>query len=155
MTKERSYTIFINNLKKYCAIQERCKWDVVQKMKKLSISKSCQTNILEELIKEKYLDEERYSKSFCRGKFKTNKWGRNKIKSEMRKRKISELYIKKGLQEINPYEYELELNQQYHKKKNITKAKNNHQKQAKIALYLISKGYESELIWEKIRQFQE
>ena len=73
MSKEKNYTIIINDLKKYCSIQERCEWDIAQKMKTLSISKIAQKKILKQLIKEKYLDEERYTKSFCRGKFKINK----------------------------------------------------------------------------------
>ena len=155
MTKEKNYTIIINDLKKYCSIQERCEWDIAQKMKTLSISKIAQNKILKQLIKEKYLDEERYTKSFCRGKFKINKWGRNKIKAEMKKKNISELCINEGLKEINPHDYHQELDNQYHKKKNITHEKNNYKKETKIALYLISKGYERDLIWKKIRDSKE
>ncbi len=155
MTKGKNYTIIINDLKKYCSIQERCEWDIMQKMKTLPISKITQTKILKKLIKEKYLDEERYAKSFCRGKFKINKWGRNKIKAEMKTKNISELCIYKGLKEINPHDYHQELENQYHKKKNITHEKNSYKKETKIALYLISKGYERDLIWEKIRASKE
>ena len=96
--------------------------------------------------KEKYVDEERYSRSFCRGKFRIKKWGKIKISNELKKKYISEACITKGLEEINDSEYQEELNNQYHKKKSSIKEKHHLIKKKKIATYLINRGYESNLV---------
>ena len=119
MCKKRVYNIeiAIERLKNYCSLEDKCQWDVKQKMKEWGLPKISQDQIMELLINQKYIDEERYSKSFCRGKFKIKKWGKIKITNELQKKNISELYIAKGLEEINDAEYHKELDKQYQKKK--------------------------------------
>tara|TARA_B100001758_G_C18138904_1_gene467899 strand:+ start:93 stop:566 length:474 start_codon:yes stop_codon:yes gene_type:complete len=157
MSQKKIYNIkvAIERLKKYCALQDKCQWDVIQKMKEWGLLQISQDTILELLIQEKYVDEERYSKSFCRGKFKQNKWGKIKIHNALKKKHISKVCISKGLEEIKDAEYENELEKQYLKKKALTKEKNYFIKQKKIATYLINKGYESNLVWDKIRDLKE
>ncbi len=145
----------IEKLKEYCATQDRCEWDVIQKMKTWKLIKSHQNQILEILIQEKYIDEERYSRSFCRGKFKIKKWGKRKICHELKKKYISTVCINKALSEINVTEYLKELNIQYQKKKKTIKGENQFIKKKKIATYLINKGYESNLVWDKITKLKE
>ena len=142
----------IDKLKKYCALSDKCKWDIKQKMISWSLSKASQDYILAQLTKEKYIDEERFSKSFCRGKFKIKKWGKIKITNELKKKNISEKCILNGLKEISEKEYTKEFDKQYYKKYSSTKEKNYHVKRKKIAAYLISKGYENNLVWNKIRE---
>lgn len=157
MSKKRVYNIkvAIERLKNYCALQDKCQWDVIQKMREWGLMQISQDTILELLIQEKYVDEERYSKSFCRGKFKQNKWGRIKIRNALKKKHISNICISKGIKEINEAEYKYELDKQYLKKKASTKEKNYFIKNKKIATYLINKGYESNLVWDKIRELKE
>ncbi|MEC7864010.1 MAG: RecX family transcriptional regulator, partial [Bacteroidota bacterium] len=144
MSKKKVYNIKIavEQLKAYCALQDKCQWDVIQKMQKWGLLKISQKHILELLIQEKYVDEERYSRSFCRGKFKIKKWGKIKIKNELKKKYISDKYITTGLSEINDFEYQKELDKQYHKKKDTIKEKNHFKKTNQIAAYLINRCYE-------------
>jgi regulatory protein len=157
MPNKRVYDIkiAIERLRNYCALQDKCQWDVIQKMQEWGLLKISQDHILELLIKEKYVDEERYSRSFCRGKFRIKKWGKIKITNELKKKYISEVCITKGLEEINDSEYQEELDKQYHKKNETLKEKNKFIKKKKIAVYLISKGYESNLVWDKLRELKE
>jgi regulatory protein len=124
-------------------------------MQEWGLLKISQNHILELLVQEKYVDEERYSRSFCRGKFSIKKWGKIKITNNLRKKYISEVCITKGLEEINDSEYQKELDKQYQKKKNAIKEKNHFIKKKKIATYLINKGYESNFVWDKIRELKE
>ena len=142
-------------LKNYCALQEKCSWDVKQKMNEWNVPKISQDHLLKIIIREKYVDEERYSRLFCRGKFKIKKWGRIKIKNELKKKYISDIHIAKGLKEIENSEYQNELNKQYQKKRDSIKEKNHFLKKKKIAISLINKGYESNLVWEKLRELKE
>ena len=157
MSNKRVYDIkiAIERLRNYCALQDKCQWDVIQKMQEWGLLKISQDHILELLIKEKYVDEERYSRSFCRGKFRIKKWGKIKITNELKKKYISEVCITKGLEEIIDSEYQEELDKQYHKKNATLKEKNLFIKKKKIAVYLISKGYESNLVWDKLRELKE
>ena len=157
MHSKRVYDIKVatERLKNYCAIQDRCQWDVIQKMKEWGLLEVTQNHLLEQLIQEKYVDEERYSRSFCRGKFRIKKWGKRKIINELKKKHISDVCITNGLEEINDIEYLEELNNIYLKRKNSIKEKNHFIKKNKIATYLINKGYESNLVWDKLRELKE
>ena len=90
MNDKRVYDIqiAIERLKNYCALQDRCQWDVTQKMNEWGLLEMTQNHILEILIQEKYIDEERFAESFCRGKFLIKKWGKIKISNELKKKKI-------------------------------------------------------------------
>lgn len=150
--KKDNINTIIEQLKSYCSIQDRCINDIIKKMKKNNILEKNYDVILKKLSTEKYLDEERFSKSFCRGKFRINKWGRIKIIYELKKRNISEIFISNGLREIDEKDYLNELEKQYIKYKAKIKEENHFKKTKKIASFLINKGYESNLVWERLRK---
>jgi len=153
MTNNRIYNIkvAIERLKKFCSIQDRCQQDVINKLRNWGLTQNSQDHILEILINESYIDEMRYAKSFCRGKFNTKKWGKNKIKYELKKKNISKNCIAEGLNEIDDCSYLNILEKIYNKKKENTSEKNIIIKNNKIAAFLISKGFERNLVWEVIK----
>ena len=155
MHNKRVYDIkiAIERLKNYCALQDRCQWDVTQKMKEWGLLEMTQKHILEILIQEKYVDEERFAQSFCRGKFLIKKWGKVKITNELKKKKISDICIKKGLEEIDLTEYDLLLENLLTKKNNTLRDKNHFTRKSKLARFLIQRGFEGNLVWDKIRDF--
>ena len=155
MRNKRVYDIKIalERLKNFCALEDRCQFDVIQKMKEWGLLELTQNHILNILITDKYIDEERYAQSFCRGKFRIKKWGRIKITNELRKKQISNICIKKGLKEIEDEEYEILLNNLLEKKNNSLKDKNHFARKKKIASFLIQRGFEGNLVWDKIREF--
>lgn len=154
MHNKRVYDIkiAIERLKNYCALQDRCQWDVTQKMKEWGLLEMTQNHILEILIQEKYVDEERFAQSFCRGKFLIKKWGKVKITNELKKKKISDICIKKGLEEIDLTEYDLLLEDLLTKKNDTLRDKNHFTRKSKLARFLIQRGFEGNLVWDKIRE---
>ena len=154
MHNKRVYDIkiAIERLKNYCALQDRCQWDVTQKMKEWGLLEMTQNHILEILIQEKYVDEERFAQSFCRGKFIIKKWGKVKITNELKKKKISDICIKKGLEEIDLTEYDLLLENLLTKKNDTLRDKNHFTRKSKLARFLIQRGFEGNLVWDKIRE---
>jgi len=154
MTNNRIYNIkvAIERLKKFCSIQDRCQQDVINKLRNWGLTQNSQDHILEILINESYIDEMRYAKSFCRGKFNIKKWGKNKIKYELKKKNISKNCIAEGLNEIDDCSYLNILEKIYNKKKENTSEKNIIIKNNKIAAFLISKGFERNLVWEVIKE---
>ena len=147
--------ILIEQLKNYCAIQERCSTDILTKMKSWRITNKNQNKILNILIQEDFINDKRYSKSFCRGKFRIKKWGKLKIMNELKRKNINPTTITSSLNEINDIDYIKELDTQFNKKKQSINSLKFYDKKKKIAIYLIGKGYESHLVWEKLRELKE
>ena len=147
--------ILVEQLKNYCAIQERCSTDILTKMKSWRITNKNQNKILNILIQEDFINDNRYSKSFCRGKFRIKKWGKLKIMNELKRKNINPTTIMSSLNEINDIDYIKELDTQFNKKKQSINSLKFYDKKKKIANYLIGKGYESNLVWEKLRELKE
>lgn len=68
------------------------------------------------LIQNNFLNEERYAKSFARGKFNIKRWGRRRIVQELKQRDISKFNIETALKEIPEDEYLLTLHELAEKK---------------------------------------
>ena len=136
----------------YCAKEDRCQKQVIDKLLDYGVSICASEEILLELIQEKYVDEERYARSFCSGKFKVKKWGRRKIIFELKKKRVSEVCIQKGLEEIDEAAYLQTLQQLLEKKKNLTKDTNQFIRKKKMVDYVVRKGYESDLVWEAVHK---
>ena len=154
MQNNKVYTIkeATERIQAYCAIQDRCQWGVERKMKEWGISDEVIENILTDLILEKFVDEQRFAESFCRGKFRIKKWGKVKIENELKIRKISNNCINKGLLQIENKEYMKVLKDLYLKKRDSLKDTNQFIRKGKIAKHLHQKGFESNLIWELINK---
>ena len=154
MQKNKVYTVkeATERIQSYCAIQDRCQWDVERKMKEWNISDEIIENILTDLILEKFVDEQRFSESFCRGKFRIKKWGKVKIENELKIKKISNNCIDKGLLQIEKKEYMKVLKDLYLKKRDSLKDTNQFIRKGKIVKHLQQKGFESKLIWELINK---
>ena len=91
----KSYTVpeAISKMEGYCSYQERCHKDVRQKLDEMRMIPEARDRIVAHLIKEGYLNEERFAIAFARGKHRIKKWGRVRIISELRYRDISRFNI--------------------------------------------------------------
>ena len=110
-------THFTEKMKNYCAREERAKSDVIKKMDLLGLSNENQQYIIDVLLNENYLNEKRFSQSFCIGKFKTKNWGKRKIIYALKKKCIAENYIEQGIQSISEKEYLEVLDKLFNQKK--------------------------------------
>ncbi len=139
-------------LQKYCAYQDRCHQEVRSKLLSLQIYGDDLEDIMVDLISENFLNEERFAKSYARGKFRLKHWGRKKIERELKLRNISVYCIKKGMEEIEEEAYQQKLEELVSKKAKAVKEKDSFIKRKKVAVYLINKGYESPLVWETVKR---
>ena len=140
-------------IQKYCAIEERCEFDIRKKLTQWKVKENTINEIIEILIKERFLNEERFVIMFCEVKLRTRKWGRIKIMYELKKRYISEHNIKKGLATISEAEYIQILKELLQNKSNSTKEANPLKKRQKIVNFLLQRGFESNLIWDYIDSY--
>ncbi|MEP0213110.1 MAG: regulatory protein RecX [Cellulophaga sp.] len=154
MSLQPSYTIkeATKKLEQYCAYQERCHKEVTQKLKDMGMITDARDVIITHLIKENYLNEERFAQSFARGKFNIKKWGKNRIVNELKFRDISIYNIKTALKEIEDNKYTETLDALATKRANEVKETNVFKKRKKIADYLLYRGWESHLVYEKVKE---
>ena len=133
----------------YCAYQERTQQEVRDKLYDLGLHRDEVEEVLTELITEKFVNEERYARSFTSGKFRLKHWGKNKIIYALKQKGISSNCIELAMKEIPDDEYEKVITLLFNKKaKQLSGDKYivNH----KIARYLIGKGFEPEMVWSLI-----
>ncbi len=133
-----------------CAYQERCQQEMRDKLYEWGLYSDAVENIIADLITDNFLNEERFAKSYAGGKFRIKKWGKIKIKIELKKRKISEYCIRKAMEEISDIEYIATIQQLIAKKSKEIKGGKPHVRNYKIAQYVMSKGFEGNLVWEAL-----
>lgn len=138
--------------KKYCAYQERCHFEVRNKLYEWGLYRNEVDDILSKLIQDDFLNEQRFAEAFSRGKFRIKNWGKNKIKAELRARQVTDYCINKGLEEIDDTEYVKVLKKVLDKRLLKETESNQIKRKQKLATYLSSRGFESDLIWEIINQ---
>ncbi|MCK5824827.1 MAG: RecX family transcriptional regulator [Ichthyobacteriaceae bacterium] len=150
--KEKTYTVqeIKSKLEYYCAYQDRSHYDVEQKLREFNVIEEARDLIILSLIEEKYLDEERFAKSYARGKFYHKNWGKLKIAQGLKQKYISEYLISSALKEIENNDYFNTINKLIENKIKTTNAKSSYDLKAKIIRYLQGKGYEYSIIIDEI-----
>ncbi len=147
---QKSYTVkeALQKLMHYCAYRDRSQKEVEDKLNEMRMIPEAKENIIITLMQENFLNEERFARSFVRGKFRIKKWGRIKITQELKKREISSPIIKLGLTEIEESDYRKTLYELAEKKKDKITEPNTFKKKKKIADHLLRKGFESSLVFD-------
>jgi len=139
-------------LENYCAYQDRCHKEVIDKLKGMRMIPEAIDQIVTQLIEDNFLNEERFAKSFARGKFNIKKWGKNRIVNELKQRQISRYNITTALKEIDEETYIETLDTLAKKRLEQITETNLQKKRKKLADYLLYRGWESHLVYEKLRE---
>lgn len=152
--KTKGHTIqeATKKIESYCAYQDRCHKEVVSKLKDMGMIPIAIDTIIAQLIEDKFLNEERFAKSFARGKFNIKKWGRNRIVRELQFRDISKFNITTALKEIEPEAYLTALDDLANKRLAQITESNIQKRRKKLADYLLYRGWESHLVYEKLQE---
>ena len=146
---QKSYTVdeALQKLMHFCAYRDRSQKEVEDKLDSLRMIPEAKEKIIIKLMDDGFLNEERFARSFVRGKFRIKKWGRIKITQELKKRGISSPIIKLGLSEINEMDYLKSLYEIAEKKLERIDEPNAFKKKGKLADHLLRKGYETSLVF--------
>ena len=137
----------------YCEYQERCHSEVRNKLYELGCTTPEVERLIAELIGMDKINEERFARSFARGRFRLKQWGREKIRQHLKAKKISDYCIKKAFTEINGEEYEQIMRKLVEKKlKELKSEKNQHIKKGKIYRYMLQKGYERDIVIDMLTE---
>lgn len=138
----------LDKARSYCAQQERCVSEVALKLREWKVNEARAEKILEQLIREDYLNEERFARSFAGGKFRINHWGKTKIIYELERRQVPDLIIQIGLEEIEDEEYKETLREILERKSREIKEKDMFKRKQKLVAFAQQKGYHYGLIKE-------
>ena len=138
---------------RFCSYQERTLQEVQEKLGVWGVTDSSQVmHILQKLIEDRFLNEERYVDAFIRGKFERKKWGKRKLDAALRRKGISPTLIARSLDAITPDDYRKSLQRVAERKRQGLVGIPIAQQQQKLTRYLLQKGYESDLVSLTIRE---
>jgi regulatory protein len=154
MQTKKTYTLqeATRKLEHYCAYQERCHKEVTQKLKGMHMIPEAIDIIIVHLLEHNFLNEERFAKTFVRGKFKFKNWGRRRLTYELKKKDISKVNINQALTEISDTEYIGVFNDLAEKKASSIRETNVQKKKKKFIDYFLYRGWETHLVYEKVNE---
>lgn len=152
MTHKRPLTFKEAKLKAadFCAYQERTQQEVRSKLYTLGLYGDEVEELIAELISDNFINEERFAKAYAGGKFRMNHWGRLKIQVALKAKGVSKRCIEAGMAEIDDEAYQEKLDFLIRKKMSMIKEEDEVKTKYKLANYLLSKGFESPIVWENI-----
>ena len=155
MNLQTTYTVdeAQKKLENYCAYQERCHKEVRKKLRDMKMIPESIDKIMVHLIEHNFLNEERFAKAFVQGKFRIKMWGKNRLVRELKFRDISKYAIDVALKEINYDDYYKTIDELIKKRIEQVNEKNIYKKKKKVADYLLYRGWESNLVYEKINEY--
>lgn len=141
---EFTETEALERMQAYCATSEHCKSEIVEKLQRWGIAYDVIDRIVNRLIQEKYIDEDRYCRAFVRDKYRFDKWGKRKIAQALQLKKISPYVYNLMLAEIDKDEYLAVLQGVLESKRRSIRAATPYERNGKLVRYALSRGFEME-----------
>lgn len=141
-------------MERYCAYQERSQLEVNRKLADLGMIREINERIELHLYQHDFLNEERFSRAFARGKFRIKKWGRVRIIRELKLHGVSDRNVQLGLSEIDDEEYENTMHDLLEKKYIEVKDPHIYRKRKKVCDFMLRRGFESERVYAIIRDLE-
>ena len=131
-----------------CSQRELCQSDIETKLELWGVVNPDTQKILNILLKDNFINEERYAKAFVRDKFTYNKWGKIKIASHLKAKRVAAATINSALDTIDNSQYISVIETILKQHKKTIKAKNDYELKAKLLRFGLSRGFESYLLYE-------
>lgn len=142
MTEQEAYL----QLATLCAQAEHCEQEMRDKMKRWEIDETVQNRIIDRLVKERYIDNERYARAFVKDKIRYNKWGRRKVQQALWMKRIDNDIQQRVLDEIDEKEYLDVLHLLLKQKRKSTKAANDYELNQKLVRFALGRGFTFDII---------
>ena len=136
-----------------CGGSEHCSSQIMEKLSLWNVSVRDANDIMDYLIKEKYIDNKRFARAYCHDKFCYNHWGRIKIRQMLRHLRLSDEEIAEGMDTISDEDYLQTLGDVLQAKDRTLHEKNVYQRKAKLIRHLLSRGFETELAVDAVEEY--
>ena len=142
----------LDKMAKYCAYQERCVKDVREKLRTFDLPQEEKDKILDYLLDNRFVNDERIAKSFVRGKVNQSGWGLNKIRFHLIQKGIAKDIIDEALGQTDEEVYRQRLIDILKAKSKTVKAATDFERKRKLAAYAMQKGFEASLVWDVLKE---
>ncbi len=129
-----------------CAQAEHCQWEMLEKMRRWEVPEETQARVMQRLVKERYVDDERYAQAFVKDKIRYNKWGRRKVDQALWQKHIDEDIRKRVLDEVDDEEYLGVLRPLLKQKRKSTKANSDYELNQKLMRFAMGRGFTFDII---------
>ena len=129
-----------------CAQAEHCQHEMLEKMRRWELSDEAQARVMERLVKERYVDDERYARAFVKDKVRYNKWGRRKVEQALWQKHIDEDIRQRVLDEVDDEEYLSVLRPLLQQKRKSTKAQSDYELNQKLVRFALGRGFTFDVI---------
>lgn len=150
LNKRLSENEIINKMFRYCSYQERSLHDVKKQLDKYQVNEISTKLIIKKLIAEGFLNEERFAETYTLSKLRSNNWGKIKIIQGLKEKSLDSQIINAAIESIDTLEYQQIIKKLLQKKLKLIRDTDSYIIRNKIARYIISKGFESNLVWDEI-----
>lgn len=156
MNSQKTYTVdeAKQKMEYFCSYQERCHQEVVEKLRLMKMIPEAVDLIVVHLLDNNFLNEERFARSFARGKHRIKYWGKIRIVNELKFRNISKYNIDAALKEITQEEYLFNFHKLADSHWLNMREQDSLKKRKKFCDYLLRKGFESTIIYEKVKDLE-
>jgi regulatory protein len=144
----------IQKIEYFCSYQERCHDEVVAKLRTMKMDSDEIDQIMVHLIATNFINEERFACSFARGKHRIKHWGKIRIINELKFRNISQTLINTALKEITIEEYLETFHSLSERHWETIRENNILKKRKKFCDYLLRRGFESNLVYDKVKELE-
>ncbi len=149
-TKKIPFEWVLEKTKTICSKQEKCISEIRDKLQKMNISDTDKDKVINTLIEENFINEQRYASSFVADKFRFNKWGKRKIAHTLRQKGIPGDIAQQALNKIDEPEYQKMIMEELKKKKNTIRPSCKNTVKEKIFRFAQNRGYEHDYIYRFI-----
>ncbi|MPN18776.1 Regulatory protein RecX [bioreactor metagenome] len=144
--KTLTYDEALHKSAAYCSLSEHCKSELIEKFNYWEVLPEFREKIIQFLVREKYIDEKRFASAFVKDKFNYNKWGKIRLKIELKAKKIEDGIIEGALSEITEKDYRMMVAKLIQEKEKQLEYRNEYEKKGKLFRYLSGKGFENDII---------
>lgn len=144
--KQKSENDAYLTLAAICAQAEHCQWEMLEKMRRWELPEDAQARVMKRLVKERYVDDERFARAFVMDKIRYNKWGRRKVEQALWQKRIDEDIRKCVLDEVDDEEYLKVLQPLLKQKRMSTKAQSDYELNQKLIRFALGRGFTFDII---------
>ena len=142
MTAEQAF----QRLSALCAQAEHCQYEMLEKMRAWGMDDEAQASVMERLVSEHYVDDERYCRAFVRDKIRYIKWGRRKVEQALWMKHIDDDIRRSVLDEIDENEYISVLRPMLQQKRRSIRAASDYECRTKLMHWALGRGFDMGII---------
>ena len=142
MTEQEAYL----QLAAICAQAEHCQQEMHDKMKRWGLDETVRQRVVDRLVRERYVDDERYARAYVKDKIRYQKWGRRKVQQGLWQKHIAESIQQQVLSEVDDEEYLTVLKPLLKQKRKTIKAQSDYELNQKLLRFALGRGFTFDII---------